>query len=86
MPEEPPPEVKESSDSSDNSGSEAEDESSSGEDSESEAKRANQLSYLHEQVCLIIIEPLKIYLAIHSLQSTQLKYDHLSLFVGEKSS
>lgn len=54
MPEEPPSEMKTSTDS-DDSGSEAADEggedSSSGEDSESEAKRANQLSYLHEQVC-----------------------------------
>lgn len=51
MPEEPPSEAKETSDSSDeDSGTEGGDESSSGEDSESEAKRATQLSYLHEQV------------------------------------
>ncbi len=56
MPEEPLSEAKASSDTSeeeeeeDDSGSEGGDESSSGEDSESEAKRANQLSYLHEQV------------------------------------
>lgn len=55
MPEEPPQEVKDTSDSSDeddedDSGTEGGDESSSGEDSESEAKRATQLSYLHKQV------------------------------------
>ena len=53
MPEEPPP-SKDSSDEedSDESGSEGGDESSSGEDDfESEAKRASQLTYLHEQVC-----------------------------------
>ena len=52
MPEEPPQEVKDSDDTSavEESGTDGDDESSSGEDSESEAKRANQLSYLHEQV------------------------------------
>lgn len=50
MPEEPPSEVKESSDSDEDSGTEGGDESSSGEDSDSEAKRATQLNYLHEQV------------------------------------
>jgi len=52
MPEEPPPEVKDSEDSSDgeDSGTEGDDETSSGEDSESETKRADQLSYLHQQV------------------------------------
>ena len=59
MPEEPPQEVKETSDSSDEdddddnddeSASEGGDESSSADDSESEAKRATQLSYLHKQV------------------------------------
>lgn len=53
MPEEPPQESKDSSDEedSDESGSEGGDESSSGEDDfESEAKRASQLTYLHEQV------------------------------------
>ena len=59
MPEEPVQEAKESSDEeeeleeeSDDSGSEGGDESSSGEDFESEAKRASQLTYLHEQVGL----------------------------------
>lgn len=52
MPEEPPPEVKDSEDTSgdEESGTDGDDETSSGVDSESEAKRANQLSYLHEQV------------------------------------
>lgn len=59
MPEEPPKETSDSSDEDDDddddddddeSASEGGDESSSGEDSESEAKRATQLSYLHKQV------------------------------------
>lgn len=58
MPEEPPSEAKETSDESDDSGSEGGDESSSGEDSESEAKRATQLSYLHEQVRIVCATPI----------------------------
>lgn len=55
MPEELPSEAKGSSDSEDDEGTEGGDESSSGEDSESEAKRATQLSYLHEQVSVGVV-------------------------------
>ena len=56
IPEEPPASLdKESSvkTDSDDSGTEGSDETSSDEDSDSEAKRAVQLSYLQKQVCQV---------------------------------